>query len=84
MFVGLHTGRANGRPDIERLGFSKPMRYSAFNKKHWARAVAAAGLPVVSSMTLGMRMHPCWWTASDSRERSRSRRFRSDWVTPPL
>lgn len=47
LFVGVGVGRANGRPDLDRLDYSKPMRYAAFNKRHWRATVAAAGLPPV-------------------------------------
>jgi integrase len=45
LFVGLVVGGETGLPDVERLDYSKPMRYSAFNKRHWRKARKTAGLP---------------------------------------
>lgn len=45
LFVGTKTGRADGKPDIDRLDFSKPMRHGNFYAKHWKAALKAAGLP---------------------------------------
>lgn len=45
LFVGVGVGRAYGRPDIDRLDFTKPMRHGNFYAKHWKAAVRAARLP---------------------------------------
>lgn len=45
LFVGLGVGGRTALPDIERLDFSKPMRYSSFNKRHWRKARKLAGVP---------------------------------------
>ncbi|GAA1620844.1 hypothetical protein GCM10009789_87720 [Kribbella sancticallisti] len=45
LFVGLKEGRAYGRPDIERLDFTKPIRHSNFYNKYWRAATRAAGVP---------------------------------------
>ena len=37
---------------LDRLDYSKPMRYSAFNKRHWRKATKAAGLPHIRLYTL--------------------------------
>jgi len=47
LFVGVAVGGHTSLPDMERLDYSKPMRYAAFNKRHWRPAVAAAGVPAV-------------------------------------
>lgn len=43
----MAVGGRTSLPDLDRLDYSKPMRYSAFNKRHWRAAVVAAGLPPV-------------------------------------
>lgn len=45
LFVGLRNGGRTAEPVLDRLDYSKPMRYSAFNKGHWHRARRAAGVP---------------------------------------
>jgi integrase len=45
LFVGTVVGGRTSDPVLDRLDYSKPMRYSAFNKRHWAKALKAAGLP---------------------------------------
>lgn len=45
LFVGLNEGRAYGKPDIERLDFTKPIRHSNFYNKQWRAATRAAGVP---------------------------------------
>lgn len=45
LFVGTVVGGRTSDPVLDRLDYSKPMRYSAFNKRHWSKALKAAGLP---------------------------------------
>lgn len=47
LFVGLAVGGRSGDPDIQRLDYSKPMRYGSFYKRHWRKATEAAGLPPI-------------------------------------
>ncbi|MCD4527229.1 site-specific integrase [Nocardioides sp. cx-173] len=45
LFVGCGVGGRTHLPPVERLEFSKPMRYSAFNKRHWSKALKSAAVP---------------------------------------
>lgn len=45
LFVGTVPGRLNGADPLDRLDYSKPMRYSTFYKRYWRKATRAAGLP---------------------------------------
>jgi integrase len=47
LFVGLAVGGRTNLPDVDRLDYSKPMRYSSFYKRHWRKATKAAGLPPI-------------------------------------
>lgn len=45
LFVGSVVGGAHGRSVLDRLDYSKPMRYGSFYKKHWQKARKSAGIP---------------------------------------
>jgi integrase len=45
LFVGMGVGRANGKPDVARLDFSKPMRYGLFYHRYWRATLTSLGLP---------------------------------------
>lgn len=45
LFVGSVVGGAHDRSVLDRLDYSKPLRYGAFYKRHWHKARKAAGIP---------------------------------------
>ncbi|WGY04003.1 tyrosine-type recombinase/integrase [Nocardioides sp. QY071] len=45
LFVGSVVGGAHDRSALDRLDYSKPLRYGAFYKRHWHKARKAAGIP---------------------------------------
>lgn len=45
LFVGSVVGGSHDRSVIDRLDYSKPMRYGQFYKRHWPKARKEAGLP---------------------------------------
>ncbi len=45
LFVGVATGRRNGRSELERLDYTKPVQQSVFTRKHWRPACNEADLP---------------------------------------
>lgn len=47
LFVGSMVGGRTTDPVIERLDYSKPLRYSSVNGRYWRKALGAAGVPVI-------------------------------------
>ncbi len=45
LFVGCVVGGSPCRSELDRLDYSKPMRYGSFNKRHWSKALKVAGVP---------------------------------------
>lgn len=63
LFVGLATGRANGRPDADRLDYSKPMRHGIFYARYWRAACDAAGVPASVRFYDLRHAHASWLVA---------------------
>lgn len=47
LFVGCGVGGRTTDSVLDRLDFSKSMRYSAFNKRYWRKALKTAGVPPI-------------------------------------
>lgn len=67
LFPGLREGRANGKPDLDRLDFSKPMRHGLFYGRYWKRTLKTLGLPSTIRFYDLRHAHISWLVASIGR-----------------